>query len=147
MRIPFKCHIFSICSVRFKCFRFHVCHFDFRLNSHRIVHRAMLLSAAVTSTSLKTNAAMLNLLPKVIYAFWFNGHQVYHTFTKNSSTPPWLPVTKFDNGFDYFENLNVFPSRFENMPKRNGKLWRTTEILNKQNEGGVQLLQPPLFEG
>jgi len=80
MRIPFKFHVYSICYVRFKCFRFHVRHFDCRLNSHRIVGRPMLLSAAVTSTSSKTNAATLNLLPNVIFALWFNGHQVYHIF-------------------------------------------------------------------
>jgi len=39
----------------FKCFRFPVRHYDYRLNSHRIVHRAMLLSAAMTSASSKTN--------------------------------------------------------------------------------------------
>jgi len=50
MPIPLKCHIYSICNVRFKWFRFHVRHFDFRSNSHRIVHRAMLLPAAVTWT-------------------------------------------------------------------------------------------------
>jgi len=60
---------------------------DFRLNSHRIVNRAMLLSEAVTSASSKTNAATLNLLPKVIYALWFNGHQVYHMFTKKIIHP------------------------------------------------------------
>jgi len=65
MRIPLKFHIYSICNVSFKCFRFHVCHFDFRLNSERIMHRVMLLSAAVTSASSKTNAATLNLLLKI----------------------------------------------------------------------------------
>jgi len=52
-------------------FRFHVRHFYFRLNSHRIVHRAMLLSAAVTSTSSKINAATLNLLLFLFYLFYF----------------------------------------------------------------------------
>jgi len=33
--------IFSICNARFKCFRIHVSHFDYQLNSHRIVHRAI----------------------------------------------------------------------------------------------------------
>jgi len=42
--------------------------FDFWLNSDRIVHRAMLLLAAITSASSKTNAATLNLLLKAIYA-------------------------------------------------------------------------------
>jgi len=50
-----------------KCFRFHVRNFDFRLNSHRIVYRAMLLSAAVTSASSKSNTVTFKLLPKVIY--------------------------------------------------------------------------------
>jgi len=58
-------HKFHICNVRFKCFRFHVRQFDFRLNSHRIVHRAMLLSAAVTSATSKTNAATLKFASKV----------------------------------------------------------------------------------
>jgi len=66
MRIPLKFHKYSISNVRFKCFRFPVRHFDFRLNSHRIVHRVMLVSAAVTSASSKTNAATFNLLPQVI---------------------------------------------------------------------------------
>jgi len=92
MRIPLKFHIYSISNVRFKLFRFHVRNFDFRLNSHRIVHRAMLLSVVVTSVSSKTNAATLNLLSKVIYALRFNGHQVYHIFPNKSSTPPSLPV-------------------------------------------------------
>jgi len=64
-----KFYIYSICNGRFKCFRFHGRHFDFRLNSHRIVHRAMLLSAAVISASSKTNAAMLYLLPKWFTSF------------------------------------------------------------------------------
>jgi len=34
---------------------------------------------------LKINAATLNLLPRVIYALWFNGHQVHHIFTNKSS--------------------------------------------------------------
>jgi len=68
MHIPLKFYISYISNVRFKCFRFPVGHFDFRLNSHRILHRAMLLSAAVTLAPSKTNVATLNLLPKVIYA-------------------------------------------------------------------------------
>jgi len=68
MRIALTFHISSICIVRFKFFRFYDRHFDFRLNADRIVHRANLLSAAVVSTSSKTNAATLNLLPKLIYA-------------------------------------------------------------------------------
>jgi len=81
MRMPLKLHIiFSICTVRFKCFRFHVRHFDFRLNLHRIVHRALLLSAAVTSSN--TNAATLNFLPREIYADWYNGYQVHQILTK-----------------------------------------------------------------
>jgi len=90
--------------VRFKCFQFSVRHFDFRLNSHRIVHRAMLLSAAVTSASSKANAAMLNLLPKVIYALWFSGHQVCQIFTKNH---PHRLHFRWRNSktLDYFENL------------------------------------------
>jgi len=87
MLIPLKFHIYSICNVRFKCFRFHVRHFALRFNSHRTVHRAMLLSPVVTSASSKTNAATLNLFTKVIYALWFNVHQVI-TFS-----PPSLPVT------------------------------------------------------
>jgi len=93
MRILLKFHMYSICNVRCKCFRFYVRHFYFRLNSYRIVYKAMLLSAAVTSASLKANTATLNLLPKAIYALWFSGHQVYHIFTKKSSTAPSLPVT------------------------------------------------------
>jgi len=110
IRIPLIFHVYSICNVRFKCFRFHVRHFDFRLNSDRIVHRAMLLSAAVTSAFSKTNAVTLNLLPKVIYVLLFNGHQLYHIFTKKSSTPPSLSMTLFDNGLDHFETLNFIPS-------------------------------------
>jgi len=67
MWIPLKFHTYSIRNViRLKCFRFHVHHFDCRLNSHRIVSRAMLLSAAGTSVSSNTNAATLNLLQKLI---------------------------------------------------------------------------------
>jgi len=54
----------------------------FRLNSLQIVHRAMLVSAAVTSASSKTSAATFNLLQKVIYTLRFHGHQVYHIFIK-----------------------------------------------------------------
>jgi len=50
----------------------------------------MLLIAAVTSVSSKTNGTTLNLLPKAIYALWFNGHQVYHIFTKKLSFQPSL---------------------------------------------------------
>jgi len=130
MRIPLKFHIYSVCNVRFKCFRFQVRHFDFRLNSHRIVHRAMLLSAAVTSASSKINAATLNFLPKVIHTLWFNGHQVFYIFINKSSSPPSLLVTIFDNGLNYLENLNVIPSRVDgsrNRPKRNGTFERATE--------------------
>jgi len=136
---------YSICNVRFKRFRFHIGQFDFRLNSHRIVHRAMLLSVAVTSASSKTNAVglTLNLLPKLIYALSFNSHHVYHIFTKTISTSPSLPVMQFDN-----ENLNVILSRFDgsrNVPKRNGKLRRATEICKKK-EVGCSFCSPPLFE-
>jgi len=86
MRIPMKSHIYSICNLRFKCFRLHVRHFYFRLNLDRNVHRAMLLSTAMTSASSKTNAVTLNFVIKVIYALRLNGHQVYHIFTKKSST-------------------------------------------------------------
>jgi len=55
--------------------------------------RNELCTAAVTSASTKTNAAMLNWLLKLINAFWFNGHQGYHIFTKKQSTPPLLSVT------------------------------------------------------
>jgi len=109
-------------------------HFDFRLNSAGIVHMVMLLSAAVTSASSKTNAATLNLLPKVIYALRFNGHPVFRIFTKKSSTPPSLPY----NGLDYFENLNVIPSRFDgcrNTPKEQLRYSRKTK-------GRVQLFTP-----
>jgi len=44
MRIPLKFNIYSISNVRYS---------DCRLKSHRIVHRAMLLSASVTSASSK----------------------------------------------------------------------------------------------
>jgi len=54
-------HLFHL---RFECFWFHVRHFDFRLYSHRILHKAMLLSAAVTSVSPKTKAATLNMYSK-----------------------------------------------------------------------------------
>jgi len=49
VRIPLEFHVSSICNVTFKCFRFHVRHFHFQLNSHRFVHRAMLLWAAVNT--------------------------------------------------------------------------------------------------
>jgi len=88
MRISVKFHIYSIFDVRFKCFRFPVRHIDFRLNSHRIVHRAMLLSAAVTSASSKIYAATLNLLPKVIQ--WSPSLSNFHL---KISTPPSFPVT------------------------------------------------------
>jgi len=53
----------------------------------------MLQLAAVTSAFSIANAETYNLLPKVIYALGFNGPQVYHIFTKKSSTPSSLPVT------------------------------------------------------
>jgi len=93
--VPLCCLMQKICVFRwsftyipsvmwgFKCLRFPIRHCDFRLKTHRIIHRAMLLSAAVTSASSKTNVATFNLLPKVIYALWFNGHQVCQIFTKN----------------------------------------------------------------
>jgi len=154
MRIPLKFHIYSICNVRFKCFRFHVRHFDLCLNSHRIVHMAMLLSAAETSVSSQTNATTLNLLPKVICALSFNGHQVFHIFTQQSLSP-----STFISGdvirkrlvyfqLDYFENLNIISSCFDgsrNTPKRNGKFLRATVIF-KKNEGSCNFA-PPLFEG
>jgi len=92
IRIPWKFYMHSSCNVRFKCFRFHVRYFDFRLNSDRILHRAIMLSVVVTLTSSKTNKATLNLLPKVIYTIWFNGHQVNRIFANNLSTPPSLLV-------------------------------------------------------
>jgi len=129
MRIPLKFHIYFISNVRFKCFRFHVHHFDFWLNSHRIVHRAMLLSAAVTLASSKTNAATLNLLPKVIYALWFNGHQVYHIFPKNpqphlhfqwrTSTTGWT-ISKISTSFH--QALMVLGIRRSAMANSDGQL-------------------------
>jgi len=112
------------------------------------VSRAILLSAAVTSASSKTNAATLNLLPKMIYALCVNGRQVYHIFTKKLSIPPSLPATKFDNALVYFENLDVIPSRFDgsrNTPKRHVKFRRATEIFKKKEE--VQLLHPLAVRG
>jgi len=61
MRIPLKFYIYSIYIFRYQYFRFNVRHFDFRLNADRILHKAMLLPAAVTLASSKTNGAMLNL--------------------------------------------------------------------------------------
>jgi len=143
MRITLKFYIYSICNVRFRCFRFHVRHFDFRLKSHRIVHRALLLSAAVTLASLKTYAATLNLLPKAIHALlirWSPRQSLFHQKIIHAT---------FDNGLDYFENLNVILSGFDGSrytPKCNGKFRRATEIL-KKNEGGATLHLSPLFEG
>jgi len=94
LRIPLKFHIYSICNVRFKCFRSHVR----RLNSDQIVRKAMLLSAAVTSASSKINAATLNLLPKVIYALCFNGHQVYQFSPKNHPHPLHFQCRKLITG-------------------------------------------------
>jgi len=42
---------------------------------------------------LKNKCSNVEFAPKVIYALWFNGHQVYDIFIKKSSTPPSLPVT------------------------------------------------------
>jgi len=106
-RIPLKFHIYSTCNYRYKNFRIHARHFNFRLNADRILHRAMLLPAAVTSASSKTNAAMSHWLPLVIYTLWFICHKVYLIFTKKSSTPRSLPVTSFDNGLDYMSKISI----------------------------------------
>jgi len=62
MRIQLKFHIYFTHNIRFKCFRFHVRHFDLRLNSHRIVHRAILLSAAVTCGILKNKRSNIEFV-------------------------------------------------------------------------------------
>jgi len=67
IRILLTLRIYTTCNVRFKRFRFYVRHFDFWLNWNRIVNMAMFLSAAVTTAFLKTSAATLNLISKVIY--------------------------------------------------------------------------------
>jgi len=111
MRIPLKFHISN---VRFKCFRFHIRHFDCWLNSFRIVHRAVLLSAGVTSAFLKKK---------------FNGHQVYHMFTKKSSTSG-----DVIRQWDYFENLNVnvgiHRSAMENTDRQLRYLRKTKGVCN-----------------
>jgi len=142
MRIPLKFRKYSICNDRFKCFRFHVCHFYFQLNSHRIVHRAMLLSAAITS---KTNAATLSLLPKVIYAIWFTkfitfspkNHPRHLYFPWRNSITDWTIskiATSFDHTFDGSRNT----------PEWNGKFRPSTKIFQL---GGAAFAHPPLFEG
>jgi len=57
-----------------------------------------------TSASNKNKRSNVEFAP-MIYAAWLYSHQVYHIFTKKSSTQPSLPVTSFDNGLDYFEKI------------------------------------------
>jgi len=108
--VPLCCSMQNICGFRWSFAYFlsamsnlivsDFCHFDFRLNSDRIVHSVMLLLVAVTSASSKTNAATLNLLPKAIYAPWFNGQQVYNIFTKISPIPPSLINNAYVNSWN-----------------------------------------------
>jgi len=103
MRIPLKFRIYSICNVRFNCFRFPPFWFPVELGSN--CAQCDVAISSVTSVSSKTNAATLNLLPKAIYALWFNGHQVYHIFTKNTSS---IPPSLINN-----DNINSWNLPFE----------------------------------
>jgi len=91
------------------------------LNSNRIAHWAMLLSAAVTSASSKTNAATLNLPPKVIYALWFNGHQLVSHFHQQIIEPMHLHF-RWCNSIMGWTISRLDGSR--NATKRNGKFRR-----------------------
>jgi len=149
MRIPLKFHMYFICNVRFKYFRFHVCHFDFRLNSDRIVHRAMLLLAAVTLASSKANAATLNLLPMVIYAvdsmvtkfFTFSrkNHPPHlHFQWRNSITR--LTISKISTSFHHaLVALGIRRSAIQ-IPMSN---WDIQE----KRVGAAFAPTPPLFDG
>jgi len=132
--------IYSIWNVSFKCFRFHVRHLDFRLNSDRIVHRAMLLSAAVTSTSSKTNAAkLIEFAPKGDLRPWFNGKLVTNFITLSlKNLPPNLHFRWCNSitGLYYFENLNDISSGFDGSRNVRRNFWRATEIF-KKNEGAA----------
>jgi len=110
MQIPLTFHIYSIFNVRFKYFRFPIRHFDFRLNMHLIMHRAMLLSATVTPSSSKTNAATLNLLsfkgdlrPLIQWSpslshFHQTNHPYHLYFRWRNSTTGWT-ISKISTSF------------------------------------------------
>jgi len=145
MRILLKFHIYSISNVRFKCFWFHVCYFYFRLNSHRTVRRATLLSAAVTSASSKTNAVTLNLLPKVIYTlvtkfitFSPKNHLHRLHFRWRNLIMGWT-ISKISTSF--YQALMDLGIRRSAMENSDGQLRYS------RKKTGVQLCTPPPFEG
>jgi len=89
IRIPLKFRLYSICDVRSHCFRFPPFWFPVELRSNCAKCNVTISSARWLRHPQKQTQQRWICFQRR-YALWFNGHHVYHIFTKKSSIPPSL---------------------------------------------------------